>query len=124
MSAQATPSASAPASSEYGDLNFDEEEEQKPSVEYLDSLNDYRKRSRSREDEGSNRMKLPKLGDEHVNSFTLESVQPNGFAEEPRVQEEVPSLDDPIVYGTFFVSCTCDSILIQFYSQWYTRALL
>ncbi|KAF8627334.1 hypothetical protein AX15_004407 [Amanita polypyramis BW_CC] len=100
VSAQATPSASAPASSDYGDVNFDEEE-QKPSVEYLDSLNDYRKRSRSREDEGIKRMKLPKLGDEHVNGLSPESVQLNGSVEEPRMDEEVspaPPLNDPFVY--------------------------
>lgn len=38
-----------------------EEEEQKPSVQYLDSLNDYRKRSRSKEDEGAASTKLPKI---------------------------------------------------------------
>lgn len=38
-----------------------EEEEQKPSVQYLDSLNDYRKRSRSKEDEGAAASKLPKI---------------------------------------------------------------
>ncbi|KIK46983.1 hypothetical protein CY34DRAFT_799831 [Suillus luteus UH-Slu-Lm8-n1] len=38
-----------------------EEEEQKPSVQYLDSLNDYRKRSRSKEDEGAAATKLPKI---------------------------------------------------------------
>ena len=106
VSSRATPSASAPASSDYGDLNNDEEE-QKPSVEYLDSLNDYRKRSRSREDEGVKRTKQAKLEDEHVNGFAAEPVQPNGFADAlPVANEElspgsVPSLDDPIVYGTF-----------------------
>ena len=106
VSSRATPSASAPASSDYGDLNNDEEE-QKPSVEYLDSLNDYRKRSRSRENEGVKRTKQAKLEDEHVNGFAAEPVQPNGFADAlPVANEElspgsVPSLDDPIVYGTF-----------------------
>jgi transcription initiation factor TFIIE subunit alpha len=38
-----------------------EEEEQKPSVQYLDSLNDYRKRSRSKEDEGAAATKLSKI---------------------------------------------------------------
>ncbi|KAK2461270.1 hypothetical protein APHAL10511_006797 [Amanita phalloides] len=94
VSAQVTPSASVPASSEYGDLNNDDEEEQKPSVEYLDSLNDYRKRSRSREDEGVKRTKLPKLEDEHVNGIVPVSGHPNGSA------ELIPTdaLDDPTVY--------------------------
>ncbi|KAG1786838.1 TFIIE alpha subunit-domain-containing protein [Suillus plorans] len=38
-----------------------EEDDQKPSVQYLDSLNDYRKRSRSKEDEGAAATKLPKI---------------------------------------------------------------
>ncbi|KAF8740047.1 hypothetical protein AX14_008956 [Amanita brunnescens Koide BX004] len=102
VSARATPSASAPASSEYGDLNNDEEEEQKPSVEYLDSLNDYRKRSRSRENEGVKRTKQAKLEDEHVNGFAPGPVQPNGFTDARPVADEelspAPLLDDPIVY--------------------------
>jgi transcription initiation factor TFIIE subunit alpha len=105
VSARATPSASAPASSEYGDLNNDEEEEQKPSVEYLDSLNDYRKRSRSRENEGVKRTKQAKLEDEHVNGFAPGPVQPNGFTDARPVADEelspAPLMDDPIVYGTF-----------------------
>ncbi|KAF8637861.1 hypothetical protein AX17_002487 [Amanita inopinata Kibby_2008] len=100
VSAQATPSAiSAPASSEYGDLGNDEEEEQKPSVEYLDSLNDYRKRSRSREDEGVKETKMPKL-EEQMNGFTVEAIQVNGF-EGHEMTEEAPvelSSDDSIVY--------------------------
>jgi len=102
VSARATPSASAPASSEYGDLNNDEEEEKKPSVEYLDSLNDYRKRSRSREDEGVKRTKQIKLEEEHVNGIAPESVQLNGFSDAvPMADEDLPPappVDDPVVY--------------------------
>jgi len=53
VSSQNTPSG-------LGSEDF-EEEEQKPSVQYLDSLNDYRKRSRSRDDEGATMTKLPKM---------------------------------------------------------------
>lgn len=78
--------------------DFGEEEDVKPSVQYLDSLNEYRKRSRSRDDRGDGRgpSKTPKL---------------NGWADppvvaQPEVQPEVllyeevppPPGDDPIVY--------------------------
>jgi transcription initiation factor TFIIE subunit alpha len=103
VSGYATPAASAPASSDYGDLNIDDEEEQKPSVEYLDSLNDYRKRSRSREDEGVKQTKLPKLGEEHMNGFSPEAAQPNGSPNDhPEMDAEdvsAPPLDSPIIYG-------------------------
>ncbi|KAF9028677.1 hypothetical protein BDZ89DRAFT_1133472 [Hymenopellis radicata] len=64
VSAQATPSGmSAPGSSDFDDVGNDDED-RKPSVEYLDSLNDYRKRSRSRENEGDpGRFKVPKVED-------------------------------------------------------------
>ncbi|KAF8651404.1 hypothetical protein AX16_004797 [Volvariella volvacea WC 439] len=55
VSTQPTPTAtglSAQGSSDFGDLAYEEEEDKKPSIEYLDSLNEYRKRSRSREDDG------------------------------------------------------------------------
>ncbi|KAF9261674.1 hypothetical protein L218DRAFT_988758 [Marasmius fiardii PR-910] len=52
-SAVATPSGlSLPGSSDFDNLE-EEEEDKKPSTEYLNSLNDYRKRSRSQEDVGS-----------------------------------------------------------------------
>lgn len=51
LAASAAPSQGTPALVNGGsDFGEDEEEDVKPSVEYLDSLNDYRKRSRSRED--------------------------------------------------------------------------
>jgi len=54
VSALPTPTAqSVLGSSDSGDFGYDEEEDRKPSVQYLDSLNAYRKRSRSHEDVGS-----------------------------------------------------------------------
>ncbi|KAG1716834.1 hypothetical protein ID866_356 [Astraeus odoratus] len=63
-SAQATPSAFA--SEELGD-----EDDQKPSTQYLDSLNEYRKRSRSVEDEGTSVKKIAKVETEPLNGKTL-----------------------------------------------------
>ena len=58
---------SVPSGSDFDDFGNDDED-QKPSMEYIDSLNDYRKRSRSREDVGgSSRFKVPKVEPEIVN---------------------------------------------------------
>ncbi|KAG6819988.1 hypothetical protein H0H93_006818 [Arthromyces matolae] len=105
-SAMPTPSGlSLHGSSEYGDLSYQDDIDQKPSVEYLDSLNDYRKRSRSGEDEGTNtKTKLTKV-DEKLNGYGY-SME-NGIV--PVVEnaviiatEQTPSLTplggDPIVY--------------------------
>ncbi|KAF7365362.1 HTH TFE/IIEalpha-type domain-containing protein [Mycena venus] len=97
-SAQATPTGlSAPGSSDFGDFGADDEEDIKPSVEYLDSLNEYRKRSRSHEG-ADTANKVPKVEDfgsvaAHLNGAAVAVAdvpmeeQP---AEEPR--------EDPIVY--------------------------
>ncbi|KAF9225840.1 hypothetical protein BS17DRAFT_777766 [Gyrodon lividus] len=47
--------------SRLGSKELEGEEEQKPSVQYLDSLNGYQKRSRSQEDEGAAAKKLAKM---------------------------------------------------------------
>lgn len=105
-SAQATPSGlSIPGSSDFDDIAFEEEEDRKPTVEYLDSLNDYRKRSRSREDEGSAKTKVAKLS-AGLNGY---DYSPEGGiiqAEENAVMVNdvvpPPSNDDPVVYGMCF----------------------
>ena len=76
-SAQATPSAFA---SELG-----EEEEQKPTVQYLDSLNEYRKRSRSVEDEGTTVKKLAKVQFEPLDPDETVSSEANGTSDDPLV---------------------------------------
>ncbi|KAG6812890.1 hypothetical protein H0H92_015625 [Tricholoma furcatifolium] len=101
-SAMPTPSGlSLPGSSDFGDMAYQEEIDQKPSVEYLDSLNEYRKRSRSGEDEGINtRTKATKV-DEAPNGvgYSAESgIAP--IVENVIVVPDVPLLpdDDPMVY--------------------------
>jgi transcription initiation factor TFIIE subunit alpha len=117
VSATATPSGlSLPGSSDFGDLAY-EEEDRKPNVEYLDSLNDYRKRSRSTEDVGgSAKNKMAKV---HVGGLTVNGLgNGNGFGHSqetavgtgsgididavsmPPESQEVPE-DDPVVYGKF-----------------------
>ncbi|KAK7048234.1 HTH TFE/IIEalpha-type domain-containing protein [Favolaschia claudopus] len=95
-SAQATPTGlSAPGSSDFGDLGADEEEDIKPSVEYLDSLNEYRKRSRSHEG-ADTANKIPKV------EATSNTPQLNGVTEivlDVPMEEAVEDpKEDPIVY--------------------------
>ncbi|KAF9459655.1 TFIIE alpha subunit-domain-containing protein [Collybia nuda] len=101
-SAQATPSGlSRPGSSDFGDFANDDEEDRKPSVEYLDSLNDYRKRSRSREDEGSTKTKIARVG-EVLNGYGYSPDSGITPVEENAVMVAdvvpPPPEDDPLVY--------------------------
>ncbi len=101
-SAQATPSGLSAPGSDFDDFGEDEED-RKPSIEYLNSLNDYRKRSRSQEDEGSTgRNKLAKSDS---------SMNVDAHADVPADVEMDASAapkDDPLVYGTpvyFIIVC-------------------
>ena len=87
-------------------MNHDgEEEDVKPSVEYLESLNDYRKRSRSAEDigEGSGMSKIPRAAHETPEASIAPVVQ---IADVEMVTTEVAVevttvvVDDPMVTGT------------------------
>ncbi|KAI0683872.1 TFIIE alpha subunit-domain-containing protein [Cytidiella melzeri] len=75
----------------------EEEEDVKPSIEYLDSLNDYRKRSRSAEDVGQDRGLSKTLRLDGYHSSRSATVEP-----EPVVSSEVEMnmdvADDPTVY--------------------------
>ncbi|KAJ6508984.1 TFIIE alpha subunit-domain-containing protein [Mycena sanguinolenta] len=91
-SANATPTGlSAPGSSDFGDFGPDDEEDVKPSVEYLDSLNEYRKRSRSHEGTDTAN-KIPKVEDVHLNG----AAEP--VADVPMEEPPEEPKDDPIVY--------------------------
>lgn len=108
-SAHATPSnLSLPGSSDFGDVGFDDEEDRKPTVEYLDSLNEYRKRSRSGEDEGVNgKTKVVKV-DEGLNGYGYSPetgiVPVENHAVMVTDAQPPPSEDDPIVQGELFLS--------------------
>lgn len=95
---------------ENGGSDFGEEEEDvKPSIEYLNSLNEYRKRSRSTEDVGfsssNSGKKVVKLGyDNPGPGPIIASATP---MLEALVREQPPDVggpplqgQDPIVYGT------------------------
>lgn len=94
-----------------------EEEERKPSVQYLDALNESRKRSRSREDLGSRENKAlrsnlgtPIFSRSDSGSFGGPSPTPDtsgstlGADGDMEVSVEVDKpRDDPIVYGEYLV---------------------
>ena len=114
VSAQPTPTAqSALGSSDSGDFGYDEEEDRKPSVQYLDSLNAYRKRSRSQEDVGSvakiKQVKIDAPEGIYCTGNGL-GVVINGYTPENGIEVEQDAVmvedvvllpeDDPMVYGT------------------------
>ena len=86
---------------------FGEEEDVKPSVEYLDSVNEYRKRSRSVEDigEGSGMNKIPRTanGTPEANGVPVAAVSMEvEMTTEVIVETTVSgSADDPMVHGMF-----------------------
>ena len=132
-SGQPTPTATAMGSSAANSpifsvfnsqLNDDDEddEDRKPNVEYLDSLNSYRKRSRSAEDVGQpSRVKATRLdtvsgvnGNGYLNGYGNRSGSSGSLAgsEPPQSQETlmgsqpqemgsraIEPVDDPVCYG-------------------------
>ena len=102
LAASADPSTRpTPGMSEFGE----EEEDVKPNVEYLDSLNEYRKRSRSRDDigTGGSTPKLPRTNS-HMEIHEAADVgvaAVNGFGHQEDGQPSVNGApaEDPIVYG-------------------------
>ncbi|KAK7462844.1 hypothetical protein VKT23_007420 [Stygiomarasmius scandens] len=101
-SAQATPSGlSAPGSSDFDEFG-EEEEERKPSIEYLNSLNDYRKRSRSQEDEGSaGRNKIAKTEEVNGNGHAPNGSskdEPTSSTTEALANDGTTAAEDPIVH--------------------------
>ena len=102
LAASAAPSGLAtPRLSDFGE----EEEDVKPNVEYLDSLNENRKRSRSREDVGNGsaspkqrRTSPPEAVPSIVNGVELDSSTLAPAAD-----------DDPMVYGES-LSSSCRAV--------------
>lgn len=85
-----------PALSTFGDLG-EEEDDVKPSMEYLNSLNDYRKRSRSAEEPGRAMSKTPKLnGYDSPHAALPPEVQ---IPVEQVDEAAMDTADDPVVYG-------------------------
>ena len=91
----------------------------KPSIEYLNSLNEYRKRSRSTEDVGfstsNSGKKVVKLGYENPGSGPIiASAMPmlEALVKEQPLDVEVtlPQGEDPIVYGMLFITVLTTSL--------------
>ncbi|KAI0724337.1 TFIIE alpha subunit-domain-containing protein [Cerioporus squamosus] len=89
-SAQPTPGLS--------EFAVEEDEDVKPNVEYLDSLNEYRKRSRSRDDigTGSSTPKMPRT-EEHM-GIQVEAAVPEAEVHVNGVNGDASAEDDPMVY--------------------------
>jgi transcription initiation factor TFIIE subunit alpha len=96
--------------SDSADLGYDEEEDRKPSVQYLDFLNGYRRRSRSHEDVDS-AVKIKQVKTEGiygidngsgtvVNGYTPENG--NEAEQDAIIVKDVALLpeDDPLVHST------------------------
>lgn len=84
----------------------DEDEDRKPNVEYLQSLNEYRKRSRSREDVGAG-AKTPKITrTDSLASFPEEtvvhSISMDVDVQDVLLEDGGAPEDGPLVHGTFF----------------------
>ncbi|TFY65608.1 hypothetical protein EVG20_g5474 [Dentipellis fragilis] len=61
LAASAAPSAQHTPSGDFASPADDFEEDRKPNIDYLDAVNEYKKRSRSHEDEGDNDRKVAKM---------------------------------------------------------------
>ena len=128
-------------------ISLEEEEDKKPNVEYLESLNEYRKRSRGGEDvDGTSNgaRKVAKTSaDADVNGFMTKCVSTNGAGTVEAMTDEVTwytngqefgyadmegraddggavdrePRDDPIVYGMHTLFSRCFNTQ-TFLSQW------
>ena len=95
----AASAVTTPAVPTLGDDFGDDDEDVKPSLEYLDSLNEHNKRSRSHEDVdgGLSLIKTPRLNGHESVHETSPAETP---AQAPEDEEAVAaSADEPVVYG-------------------------
>ncbi|KAJ7596846.1 TFIIE alpha subunit-domain-containing protein [Mycena floridula] len=96
-SAQATPSGlSMPGSSDFDDFGNDEEEDKKPSIEYLNSLNDYKRKRSHEDDESSGKSKLAKTEEIDTNGVVPDWTEPE--AQDSDMVNNRGAEEDPIVY--------------------------
>ena len=123
-STSATPSIRIPSEHSYDN---EEEEDRKPSIKYLESLTEYRKRSRPVDDVGSGGPRTPKLAktdsDQSIangsntyangafngsNGFLTPALPASAAMEEttaePEPPEPAPTGPDPMVLGTYLLS--------------------
>lgn len=84
------------------DFGGSDDEDRKPDVQYLNSLSDYRKRSRSRSDVGTHTPKLAKL---HDNGFEAAKVNGNDLAASNGDPHAILVDGAPAVDPTVFGSC-------------------
>jgi transcription initiation factor TFIIE subunit alpha len=119
ISTTATPAAMNYTIPDFSDtLEDDDMEDRKPNVQYLDSLGDYRKRSRSVEDEGKReaekKAKLESAQTNGINGHIMNSLNGHSIGSSPlatvngdeemhgadvTMQVDEAATDDPIVHG-------------------------
>lgn len=129
LAASAAPSTQHTPPGEFSVLG-DFEEDRKPNIEYLDSLNEHNKRSRSVEEEGDTERKQARVGlsadgwgqgQENGELLPMNGVEVSGVDAGDVLAEE-----DPIVYGLFFCFSlqTPISDVNLHSSGWQTNAIL
>ncbi|CAL1699012.1 unnamed protein product [Somion occarium] len=110
LEASAAPSAQVtPLTGDLGSDFGEEEEDIKPNIEYLDSLNEYRKRSRSAEDIGAGGpVKTPRMNGEHAPSPLSYANGPLHIEASVEFEADVTTmeakgepLEDPMVYEEY-----------------------
>ena len=119
MAASTAPSTQHTPSGEFSVLG-DFEEDRKPNIEYLDALNEHRKRSRSLEEDaaetdGASERKLARIvgwGQGQLSNGDVDEgsgVAGAAVGADADVGGDVPPGDDPMVYGLclFFLHATC-----------------
>lgn len=105
LAASAAPSTQHTPPGEFSSVLGDFEEDRKPNIEYLDSLNEHNKRSRSVEDGGDAERKQARVGllaDGWGQGQESELLSMNGVESSGVDAGDVSAEEDPIVYGLFF----------------------
>jgi transcription initiation factor TFIIE subunit alpha len=110
LAASAAPSTQHTPSGEFSVLG-DFEEDRKPSIEYLDSLNEHNKRSRSAEHEDDAERKQARVADGDSDGWGQGQGLENGDQQhhpmngvegsEVNAEDFAGAGDDPIVYGLY-----------------------
>jgi len=110
-----------PPSGEFSVLGDFFEEDRKPNIDYLDSLNEHNKRSRSVEDEGEAERKQARVGDGWGGQQGAQQngeLPVNGTESSGVDAEDVLAEEDPIVYGLFFLRNLFYAMLNEPSFQW------
>jgi transcription initiation factor TFIIE subunit alpha len=128
LAASTAPSTQHTPSGEFSVLG-DVEEDRKPNIEYLDSLNEHNKRLRLAEHEDDAERKQARVGDSDGVSGWALGLGLQGQGQENGEQQHLPmngvasfgpdgegavlAEDDPVVYGLYFVSWRFPKVVLN-----------